>query len=551
MRDAGDQIRRIGEHYGEAKMEAKRHETYAIFFRDYPEHYAAGQLIMSFGERELKAGNYVGAATYYQQIADLYHNSPNYYDALSRLAQIQREEGNHVGEIEALEFYIEKLSARNKPSHALVVGKFRLATAQREYANTLLKGTSTNEVAEAVGQEELRANAASWLSKAIAGLDDVIKRLTDAPNDYQTNADEKALNEQVKERSVFMRAVCLAQMQHPPDQMPVFRKDAIAAFENYVKLYPKGEYAPRAQLQVGTLYTVLQDANGAQTALEKLRKDYPASEEAKNSVPMLAASLIEMGLRAEGVAMYRQMFAAGGTYTEGQFMAAAKALEEAKEYDMALQAYDKVMSLTKEPGLTATAKLGRARVLAAQKRYTDSRKLLMEFIKEFPRSSLMVDANFLLVDVASEEGAAEKDDKERSFLFNTAVDSLRVIKRYLTEPEQQKEIDLKTGELLMRKMAAEKEFGTPAKVAEYRGDAIVTLNNIIDTTDPGNVKMAMVLEKAYYYALPLMLEHGATPEQRKLMKEHVIESCEAYLRIFPVGKYRTDVQNWLNQARIG
>ena len=42
MKEAGDQMRRIAEHYGDLRMEDKRHQTYALFFRDYPDHYAAG-----------------------------------------------------------------------------------------------------------------------------------------------------------------------------------------------------------------------------------------------------------------------------------------------------------------------------------------------------------------------------------------------------------------------------------------------------------------------------------------------------------------------------
>ena len=549
MRDAGDQVRRIGEYYGERKMEDKRRETYAMFFRDYPEHYAAGQLIMSFGERELQAGNFAGAKMYYTQVAEIYTNSTHYFDALSRLAQIEKEEGNHAGEIKALEFYVAKLTAQNKPSHALVAGKFRLATAQREYGSALLKGTAaaaTNATAEAAGPEAAeaaqgtaQADSAAWLTKAIVGLSDVVKCLAENPNAYQANGEEKQRNDKIKEMAVFTRAVCLAQMQHPADKVPAFRKAAIEAFEDYVKQYPKGDYAPKAQLQIGTIYTILQDAAATQAALDKLNKDYPGSEEAKNSLPLLAASLIEMGHRAAGVALYRQMFASGATYTEGQYMAAAKALEEAKEYDLSLVGYDKVMSLTKEPNMTAVAKLGRARVLAAQKRYTDSRKLLNEFIKEYAKSQLMVDANLLLVDVASEEGMVEKNDKERTLLFNMAVDALRLVRNYLTEPEQQRALDLKTGELYIRQMKADVSFGRDPK--ESRGKAIVSFNNIID--NPDNIRFAAILEKAYFYSLPLMLEHKANA--------FVVESGENYLRIFPTGRYRTDVQNWMNQAKIG
>ena len=551
MRDAGDQVRRIGEYYGERRMEEQRRETYALFFRDYPEHYAASQLIMSFGEREFEGGNLAGAGMYYQQVADAYTNSPYYFDALSRLAQIQKMEGNPLGEIAALEDYAAKLVARGKPSHALLAGKIRLAGAQREYAGALLKGASAeggdNETPEpgdaAATLLAAQTNAVAWLAKALAGLDEVVKCLNDAPNDYQVNDKEKQDNVKLKEMATFMRAVCLAQLQYPPEERPALRKAATDAYEEYVRLYPKGEFAPRALLQIGTLYTVLKDVNAAQAAFEKLRKEHKESDEAKNAVPMLADSLIKMGLRAEGIDMYRKMFQEGGTYLEGQFMAAAKALEEEGEDALALQAYDKVMSLTKEQGMTAAAKLGRARVLAAQKNYADARALLAEFIKEYAKLVVMVDANFLLVDVASKEGMLEPNAKARTDLFNMAVEALRMIRRYYTTIEQQKEVDLKVGEVLMRKMEAEKKFGTDVRVTESRGQAIVAFNNIIDTTDPGNAKLATVLEKAYFYTLPLMLEHKA--------HAHVIESCETYLRIFPAGRYRTEVQNWMNQAEIG
>jgi len=323
------------------------------------------------------------------------------------------------------------------------------------------------------------------------------------------------------------------------------RKMAIAAFEEYVKQYPKGKFAPKAQLQIGTLYTILQDTTNAQAAFEKLAKVYPESDEAKNSVPMQAAALIEIGLRGEGVAKYRQMFGAGGTYTEGQFMAAAKALEEAKEFDMALQAYDKVLSTAKEVGQIANAKFGRARSLAGQKKYGEAHKVLEEFIKnkELSKLQLVVDVNLLLVEVASEEGKTEKDDNERTRLFNTAVDALKMVKKYRTKPEELAGLDLMAGEILLRKMDAEKKLGLAAQAVETRGKAIVAFQVMIMNLDPGNASLATALEKAYYYCLPLLLEHKKFGD--------AAEDCEKYLSLFPDGRYKTDVQNWLNQAKIG
>ena len=545
MKDAGDQVRRIGERFGEMRMEDKKRQAYAMFFRDYPTHYAAGQLVMSFGEREFQAKNYVGAMLYYKQIASTYTNSTYYFDALNRMAQIYKEERQNTNEIQTLEFYVERLSARERPDHALVAGKFRLADAYREYGNLLLKGAGTNETVAAEQKEADQKAGVIWLTKAALGFGGVAKLLGESAAAYQKNDEEKTRNAQMQELAVFTKAVCLTQINHPQDKLPVMRKMAIAAFEEYVKQYPKGKFAPKSQLQIGTLYTILQDTANAQAAFEKLAKVYPESDEAKNSVPMQAAALIEIGLRGEGVAKYRQMFGAGGAYTEGQFMAAAKALEEAKEFDMALQAYDKVLSTAKEVGQIANAKFGRARSLAGQKKYGEAHKVLEEFIKnkELSKLQLVVDVNLLLVEVASEEGKTEKDDNERTRLFNTAVDSLKMVKKYRTKPEELAELDLMTGEVQLRKLDAEKKLGLAAQSAETRGKAIVAFQVMIMNIDPGNVKLATTLEKAYYYCLPLLLEHKKFSD--------AAEDCEKYLSIFPDGRYKTDVQNWLNQAKIG
>jgi len=43
--------------------------------------------------------------------------------------------------------------------------------------------------------------------------------------------------------------------------------------------------------------------------------------------------------------------------------------------------------------------------------------------------------------------------------------------------------------------------------------------------------------------LPLLLDHKKFGD--------AVEDCEKYLSTFPEGRYKTDVQNWLNQAKIG
>jgi TolA-binding protein len=112
----------------------------------------------------------------------------------------------------------------------------------------------------------------------------------------------------------------------------------------------------------------------------------------------------------------------------------------------------------------------------------------------------------------------------------------------LKNPAELKELDLKAGEVLVRKMLAEKALGLNDQAVQTRGHAIVAFTGIVVSIDPSNVALANVLEKAYYNALPLMVEHKVF--------EDVISDGENYLKQFPNGKYRTDVQNWVNQAKI-
>jgi len=290
---------------------------------------------------------------------------------------------------------------------------------------------------------------------------------------------------------------------------------------------------------------VLKQTEKAQETLARLRKAYPDSDEARSSVPMLADSLMDLGLRAEGVAMYKQMFADTATkYADIQILAAGKALVDARppESELALQAFDRVAAAAKEPAVLAQARLGRAQALTHLKRLADANRELVAFIKDYPNLQLVVDANFLLAEVASSQGETERDDAKRKLLFNAAADALRMVKRYRTRPAEMAELDIAAGRVLLRKQAAEKLLGLNEQAAKTRGETIVAFKLIIMNTNPGNAELAPYLEQAYAYCIPLILEHG--------IPQAAAEDCAAYLQAFPNGKFATDVRIWQNQAQI-
>jgi len=541
MKAAGNQLRSLADNYGTLGRDDKRRETYALFFRDYPKHFAVSQLLMSFAGREYDAGNYPGAMAYYERIANEYKDSNYYYGALTRITQIYKTEQNPTKEIRALDFLITELQQSEKPGHNLPVAQFRLAEAHRSFGNNLLKTSGTNETVQAALQE-----GAQLLAKAALEFGEVAKLLADdATGVYHKNGDERKVNQQIREMATFTKGVALSQMRYPVANIPVYRKHALNAFKGFLKTYPESKYAPKALLQIGTLYTVMKDKEGSQKAFEDLSKRYPDSVEAKNSVPELASALIEMGLRGEGVAKYREMFIGSGKYSSRQYSDAAEALLNAEEYVLALEGYEKVLTDSKELALTARAKLGKARALMGQNKYSEARKMLALFITDPKLSglSLAVDANMLLAEAASQEGQTEADNDIRKDLFNQAVNALKLAGKYLKGKTEIAEINQATGEMLVRKMKAEKKLGLADQAVETRGKAIVAFMRIVDSINPGDAALAPYLERAYYTYMPMLLE------QKNY--EQAVEDCESYLKLFPAGRYKTDINNWLNQAKIG
>ncbi|MBR4614440.1 MAG: hypothetical protein IKO55_02440, partial [Kiritimatiellae bacterium] len=194
------------------------------------------------------------------------------------------------------------------------------------------------------------------------------------------------------------------------------------------------------------------------------------------------------------------------------------------------------------------------------KKYADAHKSIDTFLKdkELGRTRQFVDANRLLVDVASEEGRVERNDQERVHLFNIAVKALQTVRAYGTprgedgkpkavsewsdaERRADAELKLKSSEVVLDQLAAEKKLGLDDKVEETRGRAIVAFEGMLMSMKKNDPAIAPVLEKVYYDCIPLVLEHKQNAD--------AAEYCKEYLNLFPNGKYVTEVKTWLSQAQ--
>ena len=327
-----------------------------------------------------------------------------------------------------------------------------------------------------------------------------------------------------------------------------------------MKAYPAGRYAKGAYVKLGTIYTALGDVEKSKEALDRLQRQFPDSDEAKNALPRLAKSLIEMGMKEEGTKRYAEMLKQNGKYTAHQFVNAGEALIEARSWDLANQAFEMAKSLaaTNQTTTIAKANIGLAKALYKQKSLVEAREALEAFFsnKRMAYVPIAADAHRLMVDVASELGSKQRDDKQRQKDFSTAVRSVKALRSFYKQQKrpqhEQDAVDLMSADVRIKKMRAEESMGLEDAAMASRESASTTLQGFLQAHAPSEDhpidKMTAGelanLERCYAMLLPLLVDLG----DRQV--NYVVKFGEEYIKYFPNGKSLSDVQNAVNKAKV-
>ena len=552
MKEAGDLVLRLATREKELGAPEQAQALYDMYFAAYPEHYNAPQMALSLAGQAFKAENYERAAKYYEVVANCYSNSTHHALALNMLSVCYEKLGDEEKELQWLRAY----AGEAKRPLDKIATQLRLAQKQKERGFDLFEAAETN-AEQAV---ELKNAGAKRIMMAVKDFNAAAAAATQQIDSKVTAKTDRPKFQSYRESALMLAGESLSRLNWPEKNLSVFRKLAVKTYEQYLAHYPKGQYAPQVYVKIGTIWTAEKNGEEAKKAFARLKEHFPESEEARNSTPRLAKTLIEMGLKAEGVEQYSEMLRTSGDYQARQFLEAGEALLSARSFDTARQAYDKAIELAKagtneQVSVIARAMIGQANSYFREGRFAEAHEALDKFIgdEKFVRSPLVVDANFLLIEVASEEGRREKDDAMRMKYFNAAVGAIKKVRNYRREQAQQDELDLMSGDVLVRKMEAEEAMGgeKAEQARETCGRAVVTFTAYLMAHEPTpehpfekmTVAQQNNLERCYATALPLMAKLG------KAQVEQIIKYGEAYLKYFPDGKHRTAVQNALNQAK--
>lgn len=442
--DAADKL-----HEAAAGDEAKAAEA-ARLYRDaveYLRHVPArahhgNDAMLRMAQAQIKLNDDFAAKTTLAAMIDTFKDDPQTrVNALLQKATLQKQEGV------ALLQTTEESAAR-----------FRAAAAESlAAAAATLDKADTNELAAVVasaGAADDKALADAMLQRGSRTLLQAIKDLNGLAAESKTIAEGTRATPDDKRRAGTSREFALFQigdtwqrLTHPAAKVPEFRRRAAQAFEAYVAEYPKGINAASAYFRISTIYSTLPDEPGAAEkagkALSDLQANFPDSELARNSIPMLARTYLDMNLPDKAVEQYRLMLRTKGKYNERDYMDAGDALIAKGQYEVAREAYRAAIDLAKNGKYAdyyvPKCRFGVAKAFAGAKNWVEATETISDFLeqeekkkqearsagKKVTESPLVKEGLVLLSEIAVKAGKSERDDAARKERFNAAASALK------------------------------------------------------------------------------------------------------------------------------
>ena len=265
---------------------------------------------------------------------------------------------------------------------------------------------------------------------------------------------------------------------------------------------------------------------------------------------MRGRTLIELGYRREGVEVLKKMFTDSGNYSATQMRLAADELLASQEYALAREGFELAVKMAPDNTvITIAAQIGMAKILLAEGKFGEAADALDAFIAAHPTSFHVLDANLLLSRAAAQAAFDEKDRNRRIKLFNRAVAAIRAVRPYKKGAKDLADIEMEVGRILTTKADVERKFDNPDLVKRYIGEAASHYQTFLMGSDKRNAELYPAIEIAYRESVKLMLEMKEYADGTPVY-EDVQSECEAYLSLFPNGRFATDMRAFATEAAI-
>ena len=551
---AGDSVLRLAAFEKQLGEVTRADTLQKAFYTNYRRHANAPTMAAAAAGEAMKAEKWADAIALWELFGQYYKSNHYYPTSLSSLAYCYDKAGNRAKAIECFKTYMEVADNPLRKSQT----QMNLAQMYSKDGFDIIDSAETNEVPEAVAKQTLEGSM--QIVRGIQQFQTLAKEADEKLADPGVSKEDKVKFSELKEGALFLAGDCWRRLKKPVGKftLEIYRQRAAENLENYVRQFPKGKYATKTYVLLGTLYTALGDMQKSKEALDRLTNEFPDSEEAKDAKPRLAKSLIEMGMERQASDIYADMLKTDGNYTVWDFVRAGESLILAKNWSLADQAFEKAISKagTNHWSAVARARIGQANSLYKQKNYVEAREAIDAILEndKLKKLSAAAEANFLLVDIASEQGRTEKSANLRNKHFGAAMGALKRLRTnyWSKKPlEEQDKLTLMSAEIRIRRMDAEEAMGLKEEAQETGAGAAASIQSFLQSRVPSpekpldemNATQVANLERGYAMLVPLLSRLGADKGG------FVLKFGQEYLDMFPNGAARTEVQNCINQAK--
>ena len=578
MNKGGDALRTLQTYFSTHNLPELSDQARTDFFRLYPEHPAAATTLMQEAERVYKDGDYEAAMPLYRLLMENYQKNAVSWPAQRRLADCYGKTGRPEEELNVRSNYLVRVEHKRNPGNDLITAQYSYLKALRTLrANALREATVAYDEAKrgetkAEEGKDPVADAVEALKAANDGVrgmlneyTKLIRRLSDKEEraKYEVSAKQKDLNDQILQSALFDHAFCLASLNQPEAQLPKYKQLAIKDYEKILELFPKAPGVPIVLLQLGTLYSTIRTDDAAEAEentkkasgyFDRLSKDYPDSEQAKNALYLQAKALMELGYRPEAIKKYGEMIATpGGKYTPLQLANAAEELVAAKAWEAAQQGFEAALAGAKpeDAFLRNKIEMGMIEILVAQKKYAEAIPRIKAFAEANERFHRMSDVLELLRTSCVNAAVAEPDKNKRSALFKDANDASAKLKAYRRGERAALELQLQHGDIMEKQYKAAVDFKADdaddilRSVANYYQRIITTFG-----ANPKNAELFKPLSQAYMRSIQTLLQMKTYLDGSSVYPDVQYE-CGLYVKLFKDiadPKELLQVRSWLNEA---
>ena len=548
---------------------ARADQLYMAFIMNYTRHLNAPTLTAQLMGTAYQEGKFHEALRL-APVMDEYYTNSNFYAMSLSIASICCEK---IGDRENAISYLKRYIALEKKPLEQMQAAMRLASIYQEDGLGLLETATTNATPEEVAAQERKAVIS--IIQGIKNFRPFIGKIEEKLNDPAVVAADKERYQSLHESAFLYMGGCWARLIEPSKRLDVFKKakidpvaNSVAAFEEYVAKYPTGKRAKDVYLHLSTIYTTQDNLVKSKEALERLRKEFPDSNEAKTALPRLARSLIEHAntvadeaskakIYKEGSNIYAEMIRSDSVdYQPIDYVYAGESLIDARDWMLADAAFDKAIAKAGTNSYTtvARARIGKAKSRYAKKDYIGAREHLDTFMEDKKLSAMQIATNActMIVEIAMIQGKLENDSTLRESHYAAAGKAVKKLGSYWENEAVWKKdtVDLMSADVRLAKADTEDAKGLRDEANSTRRKVAIDLENFVKTRVPDENKSIdkfiaeelVNLEEAYARLVPTLLKLGPKFAGRAMIY------AEQYLNFYPAGAKRDLMQRCIKEA---